>query len=94
MMVLALFGVVFAAALADLLIPTEDGGGTRQFLHFLTAFLPCLRTWLIENGYYDRCYFHISDEPSGEVKENFIFIKNVIKKYFPSREKTFSLNGK
>lgn len=35
--ILALFGVVLAAALADLLVPTEDGGGTRQFLHFLTA---------------------------------------------------------
>ena len=35
--ILALFGVVFAAAIADLLIPGEEKGGTRQFLHFLTA---------------------------------------------------------
>lgn len=34
--VLALFGVAMAAALADMLVPTENGG-TRQFLHFLTA---------------------------------------------------------
>lgn len=34
---LALFGVVMAAAIGDLLIPGEEKGGTRQFLHFLTA---------------------------------------------------------
>lgn len=34
---LALFGVVLAAAIGDLLIPGEEKGGTRQFLHFLTA---------------------------------------------------------
>ena len=35
--ILALFGVVFAAAIVDLLIPGEEKGGTRQFFHFLTA---------------------------------------------------------
>lgn len=35
--ILALFGVVFAAAIADLLIPGEEKGGTRQFLHILCA---------------------------------------------------------
>ena len=35
--ILALFGVVLAAAIADLLIPGEERGGTRQLLHFLTA---------------------------------------------------------
>lgn len=34
--ILSLFGVVLAAVLADLLVPTENGG-MRQFLHFLTA---------------------------------------------------------
>lgn len=35
--VLTLFCVIFAAAIADLLIPGEEKGGTRQFLHFLAA---------------------------------------------------------
>ena len=35
--ILALFGMVFAAAIADLLIPGEEKGGTRQFLHILCA---------------------------------------------------------
>lgn len=35
--ILALFGVVLAAALADHLVPSEDAKGTRQALHFLTA---------------------------------------------------------
>lgn len=35
--ILALFGVVLAAAIGDLLIQGEEKGGTRQFLHFLTA---------------------------------------------------------
>lgn len=34
---LALFGVVLAAVLAEYLIPGEQGGGARQALHFLTA---------------------------------------------------------
>ena len=34
---LALFGVVLAAAIGDLMIPGEEKGGTRQFLHFMTA---------------------------------------------------------
>ena len=35
--ILALFGVVLAAAIVDLLIPGEEKGGTRQFFYFLTA---------------------------------------------------------
>lgn len=35
--ILALFCVVLAAALADLLICGEEGSGTRQVFHFLTA---------------------------------------------------------
>ena len=35
--ILALFGVVLAAVLAEYLIPGEQGGGARQALHFLTA---------------------------------------------------------
>ena len=34
---LALFGVVLAAAVAELMIPAEGRAGTRSFLHFLTA---------------------------------------------------------
>ena len=34
--ILALFGVVLAAAVADLLVPSEEGG-TRQAMHLLTA---------------------------------------------------------
>ena len=35
--ILALFGVVLAAVLAEHLIPSEQGGGARRALHFLTA---------------------------------------------------------
>lgn len=35
--VFALFCVVLAAALADLLIPAEKGAGTKKYLHLLTA---------------------------------------------------------
>ena len=31
---------------------------------FLQAYLPCLTAFLVELGVGDRCYFHISDEPS------------------------------
>ena len=35
--VFALFCVVLAAAMADLLIPAEHGAGTKKYLHLLTA---------------------------------------------------------
>ena len=39
------------------------GGEYTRFLH---AYLPCLIEKIREWGVADRCYFHISDEPSGE----------------------------
>lgn len=35
--VLALFGVVMASAMADLLIPADKGCGTRKYLHLVTS---------------------------------------------------------
>lgn len=35
--VLALFGVVLASAMADLLIPAEKGCGTQKYLHLVTS---------------------------------------------------------
>ncbi|MBQ3572380.1 MAG: DUF4091 domain-containing protein [Clostridia bacterium] len=52
-----------------------------EYKAFLTAFLPCLRTWLIENGYYDRCYFHISDEPNKDSFEQYKACSLFVKQY-------------
>ncbi len=38
---------------------------------FLTALLPQLRAYLVERGVYERCYFHVSDEPSLEHLEQY-----------------------
>lgn len=38
----------------------------REYKEFLAAFLPQLVCFLETNGIADRCYFHISDEPSHE----------------------------
>ena len=37
---------------------------SEEYAVFLTQFLPQLVAFLDENGYADRCFFHISDEPN------------------------------
>ncbi len=35
----------------------------EKFLAFLDSFLPALNGFLTENGYKERCFFHVADEP-------------------------------
>ena len=48
---------------------------------FLSEFLPVLTDYLKNKGIADRCYFHVSDEPSKDHLENYIRAKNIIKPY-------------
>ncbi len=50
---------------------------------FLSAFLPRLRAWLIEKGFYERCYFHISDEPNEAAFEHYKACHDFVKQYLP-----------
>ena len=47
----------------------------------LSVFLPALTDFLRNKGIADRCYFHVSDEPSKAQLENYVRAKNIIKPY-------------
>ncbi|MBP3435863.1 MAG: DUF4091 domain-containing protein [Clostridia bacterium] len=42
-----------------------------EYTAFLRQFLKRLRLFLKKNGYLERCWFHISDEPNAEVEEGY-----------------------
>ncbi len=57
--------------------PVEDG----RYPEFLSEFLPALTAYLTKMECADRCYFHVSDEPSLENMANYIRAKNIIAPY-------------
>ena len=61
----------------------ETDALSKEYKTFLAEFLPCLRTWLVENGYYERCYFHISDEPNADTFEQYKACSMHVKQYLP-----------
>ena len=54
-----------------------DASG-NDYREFLTAFLPALKAELVRLGVFDRCSFHLSDEPGGDKLENYIKVKRVV----------------
>lgn len=56
---------------------------SQEYKAFLAAFLPELREWLIEKGYYGRCYFHVSDEPDEEAFAHYKACHDLVKRYLP-----------
>lgn len=56
---------------------------SEEYRAFLAAFLPKLREWLTEKGYYSRCYFHISDEPGELSFAHYKECHDLVKKYLP-----------
>lgn len=84
----------WGAKAAPKIIATVDGQEKRifgwdtealspEYTAFLTAFLPCLRTWLIENGYYERCCFHLSDEPNDSTLQHYKACHALVKGCLP-----------
>ena len=47
-----------------------DGHG-NEYLDFLSQLLPALIAELKTYGVFDSCYFHVSDEPTGEMMEDY-----------------------
>lgn len=84
----------WGAKYAPKIVAKADGAEKRIFgwdtealsdtyKEFLAAFLPKLREWLIREGVYGDCYFHISDEPGGEVFGHYRECHNLVKTYLP-----------
>ncbi len=47
-----------------------DGHGS-EYLNFLEQLLPALIAQLKASGVFENCYFHVSDEPTGEMMEDY-----------------------
>ena len=60
-----------------------EGYGT-EYLGFLAEMLPLMVEKLQTAGIFDKCYFHISDEPTPEVIDNYKICADFLKKYIPS----------
>ena len=56
---------------------------SKEYRLFLAAFLPELRNWLMEKGYYSRCYFHLSDEPGNLTFAHYRECHNFVRQYLP-----------
>lgn len=65
---------------------------SEDYKEFLSQFLPKLRQWLIENGYYELCYFHISDEPSAEAFGHYRECHAFVKQFLPDAKFTDALS--
>ncbi len=65
---------------------------SKEYKEFLSAFLPSLRKWLIENRYYSRCYFHISDEPNEAAFEHYKECFHYVRQFLPDAKFTDALS--
>ena len=49
----------------------ETDAHSPEYIGFLNAFIPALKSFLANEGLLDRCYFHISDEPNKENAQSY-----------------------
>lgn len=49
----------------------DTDAGSDEYMGFLRVFLQTLKAHLLPLGRWERCWFHISDEPSAEMVENY-----------------------
>ena len=54
-----------------------------EYVGFLNAFLPALVAHLKDAGRFERCYFHLSDEPSLDHAEHYMACRRVLTPYLP-----------
>ena len=54
-----------------------------EYEKFLRVFLPALRARLIEEGLYENCYFHLSDEPNDKHLENYTAVRDLVFSLMP-----------
>ena len=49
-----------------------------EYTEFLNAFLPELREFLEQKGVYNRCFFHVSDEPTEEQAQAYAAARRIV----------------
>lgn len=57
----------------------DVSGQSEEYRNFLTQFIPALVKFLKAEGVFERCHFHISDEPSTDSLERYEYGSKLIK---------------
>lgn len=65
----------------------------KSYSDFLTGFLPTLVDFLKEEEIYDKCIFHISDEPGKEHLENYKYAYDIVTRLCPDCTFTDSISA-
>ena len=63
----------------DFLFGWDVSGQSEEYKNFLLQFVPALVVFLKEEGVFERCYFHISDEPNVESLARYEYGSELIK---------------
>lgn len=61
----------------------ETKADSKEYRDFLAAFLSSFSEELEKHGIRERCFFHVSDEPTEENLESYAYAKNLVRKYLP-----------
>ncbi len=61
----------------------KNGATSTEYTEFLGELLPKLRQRLIDEGFYSKCRFHLSDEPNENCIEDYKKAHSVFKKSMP-----------
>lgn len=61
----------------------ENASTSLEYKEFLSIFLPILRKRLKDEGLFERCYFHISDEPNEKCIDEYKAAKEIFKAHMP-----------
>ncbi len=80
-------------SLTDVFGWEEDSCG-EEYLRFLDEFSAAFAAFAKENGYTERLYFHISDEPSKKCIDRISTVRRVLKKHFPNNPIMDALNDR
>ena len=62
----------------------ETDGTGEEYSSFLRAFLGSLSAFLKDKGYFDRCLFHVSDEPDWSMREQYAKGAAVVREFVPA----------
>lgn len=63
----------------------ETDALSEEYAEFLRAFIPELLAFMKSKGVFDKCYFHISDEPPADCIEQYKKVKSVVEPLLEGR---------
>ena len=59
----------------------DTAADSKEYMEFLSQYLPAITSQLKEWGIAEQCRFHLSDEPTGEQLEHYLKLKKAVEPY-------------